>query len=188
MSIKNDSDSVVIGRILKPQGICGEVKADISLQGAYLHTLKTVYLGGSEGGTAADVESVSVRGGFAYFHFAGADTREAAEALRNKAIAVPRSIVRLKKGEYLHSDLIGCTLRDETGKIYGTVEAIDSYGAADVYTVRPFQSDAVRTDIVRAENGVFRFPFIKKLNAKADVAAKTLTVDAAALEEIAVYD
>ena len=173
------TERVTIAKILKPQGLRGEVKAEIFIAGAYLNGLKSVCLEGgtpSEGDTrAANVTSVSVREGFAYFLFEGVSDRAAAERLRGKTLSAPRSALRLKKDEYLRSDLIGLKLLDETGLEYGTVTAVDSFGAADVYTVCNGEK-------------VMRFPFIKKLAAGIDTAAKTMTVNAAALAEVAVYD
>ncbi|MDR1094571.1 MAG: ribosome maturation factor RimM [Clostridiales bacterium] len=169
---KSADEKIIIGKILKPQGLRGEVKAKISLAGEYLDKLQSVYLEGNL--SAVNVKSVSVRGEFAYLRLEGADSCEAAEMFRDKSIAVPRSVLRLKKGEYLHSDLIGCRLLDETGRDYGMVAAIDAYGAADVYTVTGAKT--------------LRFPYLKKLNAQIDPSAKTIAVNAAALSEVAVYE
>ena len=166
-------NKIIIGRILKPQGLRGEVKAEISLAGEYLDGLKSVYLEGEA--RAAAIRNISLRGGFAYFLLEGVTDIDAAEALRGKALSVPRSAIGLKKGEYLHSDLIGLKVLDETGREYGAVAAIDSYGAANVYTV----SGGGKT---------MRFPFVKKLSAVIDTDAKTMAVDSSALAEVAVYE
>jgi len=171
-------DHIIIGTILKPQGIRGEVKAEVTLAEGFKN-LKAVYLDGEvvpqKGAEPFTVTSVSLRGGFAYILFEGYDTREAADTLRDKSLCIPRAALKLKKGEYLQRDILGCALLDETGKSYGTITDIDSYGAADVYTV----ADGAKT---------LRFPFLKTLNAKINVAEKTIIVNSAALTEIIIFD
>lgn len=165
-------EKVVIGKILKPQGIRGEIKVLPSIDDAYLD-IKAVYLEGRDG--ALTVEKCSLRGGFAFLHLEGVSDRNAAEALRGKRLSIDRVNLNLEEGEYLVSDLLKCYIYDDKGDKLGRLTAVDNYGAADVYT---------------AEDGkkVFRFPMIPALNRVVDFENRRITVDGKTLAEVTVYE
>src|SRR5205823_3639876 len=72
----------------------------------------------------------------------GVRGRDAAEALRNVRLYVPRE--RLPKiedeDEYYHADLIGLAVVDQAGAPVGTIVAIHNFGAGDLLEIRPDQS------------------------------------------------
>ena len=173
-------DKTIIGKVLKPQGIKGEVKVmpltnDLDM----LAGIKAVYIGGVGAGSAdgepAAVKHCSVRGGYAYILLAGIDTRNGAELLRGKELYISKADVRLKKGAYYVKDVIGCQLLDSDGAVLGVIAQIENFGAADVYTAEN-------------EGRVFRFPFIKALKPKVNLESKTVTVDKKIFEEMCVYE
>ena len=167
----------LIGKIIKPQGIRGEVKVQPLNAVEVFEKLKAVYLSGASRvdgkGEPIAVKSCSVRGGYAYILLAGIATRNDAELLRNKELYIEKAEIKLKKGAYFIKDIIGCKLLDSSGAALGVVTQIDNFGSADVYT---------------AENDgqVFRFPYIKALKPKVDVDNKTVTVDKAVFNEVCV--
>ena len=61
---------------------------------------------------------------------AGVDSISDAEKLRGAEVQVPRSErVELEPGEYFHSDLIGCEVRDRaSGRVIGRVTNFEEYG------------------------------------------------------------
>jgi 16S rRNA processing protein RimM len=69
----------------------------------------------------------------------GVRGREAAEALRNVRLFVPRA--RLPKiereDEFYHADLIGLAAVDRAGAEVGTIVAIHNFGAGDLLEIRP---------------------------------------------------
>ena len=174
----------IIGKILKPQGIKGEVKVmpltdDLDM----LSKIKAVYIGGIgrvDGTSRVDgmgefvaVKHCIVRGGEAYILLAGVNTRNDAELLRGKELYIGKADVKLKKGVYYVKDILGCRLFDSDGTLLGVVTQIDNFGSADVYTAEN-------------EGRVFRFPFIKALKAKIDLENKAVTVDKKTFEEVCV--
>jgi 16S rRNA processing protein RimM len=77
-----------------------------------------------------DVEEVWEHSGELVFKFRGVDSISAAEKLRGAEVQVPRSErVELEPGEYFHSDLIGCEVRERaSGRTVGRVTNFEEYG------------------------------------------------------------
>ena len=69
----------------------------------------------------------------------GVRSRQAAEALRNMRLYVPRE--RLPKieveDEFYHADLIGLAVVDQAGAPVGAIVAIHNFGAGDLLEIRP---------------------------------------------------
>jgi len=85
-----------------------------------------------EGGLSAsyEVEEVWDHAGALVFKFRGIDSISDAEKLRGAEVQVPRSErVELEPGEYFHSDLIGCEVREQaSGRTVGRVTDFQEYG------------------------------------------------------------
>ena len=166
-----------IGRILKPQGIRGEVKVDpLTDDSSRFCVLKSVSVGNER------IQSVrlSESDKFVYIKFVGVDDRNAAELLRGRFVSVDRaSAVPLDAGEFFISDLIGASLAaryDDAEKRIGTVTAVDSFGAADVISVEC------------ADGKDMSFAFLRSLEPLFDEANKVFSVDGKKLDEVAVYE
>ncbi|MBS7401204.1 MAG: 16S rRNA processing protein RimM [Eubacteriales bacterium] len=122
---------VAIGRILKPRGLQGELKIEITYnRPAVFNDLKSVDLGGK----TYTVTRGSVQNGFAYLRLVGVDTIEKAEQLRNQIVKVDASALHLAENEVLSSDLIGFEVI-HNGKKIGTVASIENYGAGDFFEI-----------------------------------------------------
>ncbi len=70
---------------------------------------------------------------------AGLSDREAARALANTKLYVPRDRLPEPEGpdEFYHADLIGLAVVDPAGQALGTVVAVHNFGAGDLIEVRP---------------------------------------------------
>jgi 16S rRNA processing protein RimM len=128
---------VCLGQIGAAHGVRGEVRlrsftsdpASITEYGL----LET------EDGRPIEIEALR----FAKDHFvarlAGIRDRDAASALTNVMLYVPRE--RLPQtddpDEFYHADLVGLAAVDRSGKALGTVIAIFNFGAGDLIEVRP---------------------------------------------------
>jgi 16S rRNA processing protein RimM len=66
----------------------------------------------------------------------GVTTREAAEALRGRQVALPRDAVPVGDDELLVADLVGCTVVDVEGTTLGEVTGSFYSGAHEVLEVR----------------------------------------------------
>ena len=126
-----DNKEILVGKIVAPQGIRGEVRVQTYTQTpSDLKTLK-VYS-----------DKLSAR----MFHFVralpsssviiaridGVNDRNAAEILRNTELFIKRTdLPDLKEGEYYQADSIGMrVVRD--GITIGLVDNIQNYGAGDI--------------------------------------------------------
>jgi 16S rRNA processing protein RimM len=79
------------------------------------------------------VQSVKQHGGFVIVTITPPVTREQALALKGAEIQVDREdFPAPDPDEYYWADLIGCEVVDPTGKVLGTVVAIDDHGAQSV--------------------------------------------------------
>jgi 16S rRNA processing protein RimM len=66
----------------------------------------------------------------------GVATRDAAEALRGRQLALPRDAVPVADDEVLVADLVGCTVFDVAGATLGEVTGSFDSGAHEVLEVR----------------------------------------------------
>ena len=172
MSMKN---YLMIGQIVKPQGVRGEVKVlPLTDDPERYGELETVYFD-EKGEKSAKVLSARVREGFAYVALEGVADRDAAERLRNQALYVDRAHASpLPEGRYYISDLIGMQVTDENGAELGQLVDVMQAGGNDVYEVKGAR--------------VFRFPALKKVLKDVDVEGGSMVLDGAVLAQIAVYD
>lgn len=93
-------------------------------------------------------------------------TREAAAALRNTALHVPRALLPdLEEDEYYHVDLIGCRVEALDGALMGIVVGVHDFGAGDLLAVR---DEAGRTAFLA---------FTRAAAPIVDVKAKRIVVD-----------
>jgi len=120
---------VTVAVLLKPRGIRGELTAHSLTSGIErLQQLKTVHLFGT--GQAYEVEQVWDHGGTPVFKFRGVDSMNDAEPLRGAEVRIPASErMEPEPGEFFHSDLIGCEMRDAaTDRLIGKVTGWEEYG------------------------------------------------------------
>src|SRR5215813_13441040 len=103
---------LLLGEILRPHGIAGEVRMRVLT--AYrerLPELKTVYLGDDPDSTDAieyTVEGVRMHQGYALLKFEGIDDRNQADTLRELLVMVElENAIPLEEGEFYLYQLIG---------------------------------------------------------------------------------
>lgn len=160
---------IVVGTIVKPQGIRGEVKVLCYVDApAGLTTIKQVYVAG----TPYRVLLCRTKGNEAYLSLEGVSDRNAAELLRGSEVAVDRAVAdHLKKGDYFISDLVGLQVVDTQGQNYGVLQEILQYGAADVF-------------VIGGRDHQYMAPYLKRLVVAVDLQAGTLTVDPVVWREV----
>jgi 16S rRNA processing protein RimM len=97
-------------------------------------------------------------------HLEGIGDREAALALKGTAIAVPRDeLPAPASGEFYWADLIGLSVRNTAGHVFGDVADVMETGANDVLVVGSRRETLI--------------PFIADVIRKVDLAARTIDVD-----------
>ena len=127
------SDWIAVAVLGRPRGNRGELTAT-SLSSkperfARLGDVRLVGDGPSADGVSHHVEEVWQHDGALVFKFRGVDSISDAEKLRGAEVQVPRAErVELEPGEYFHSDLIGCEVRDRvSGRLIGRVTNFEEY-------------------------------------------------------------
>ena len=159
---------IIIGKIVKPQGINGEVKlVDYTDGYCAVKDVKKVYIEEKEYG----VLSLSARDGAIFLCLRGVFDRNAAEALRGKDVFADKNALNKADDSYFIEDVIGCELYLSSGKLIGKITDVTS-AAIDYFTVSSYE-------------GEIYFPFLKDLNATVDIENKKMTVDAARFTEVA---
>ena len=133
------SEYLLIGEVLKPQGVRGQVKVrpDTDDPARFLQ-LETVYLkAGNQYAPVAISDVESRADGFVYCVLDHADNRDQAEKQRGWMLYVDRAhAVELKEGQYFISDLLECQVRDQQGHALGIIEDVLQPGANDVYQIK----------------------------------------------------
>ena len=125
---------MILGKILKPQGIKGELKYKPHIEDDRLtSTLKVCYVDGKR----REILSNTIRFGYGYISLSDVTTRNDAEKLRGRQIMFEREDVQIcfEEGQFLIADMIGCKIVDEDFADCGTLFDVLQYGAADVLVI-----------------------------------------------------
>lgn len=124
------------GCITGTHGIRGELRVQPwcdTPEDLTLH--KTLYLS-PDGQESMKVTGARVHKQMVIVKAKGIDTVEAAEGLRGKTVYLSRKSLKLKEGQYLIADLIGCKVyHSATGESLGTVTDVSRTGANDVWHI-----------------------------------------------------
>ena len=115
--------------------------------------------------------------GFAFLQLEGVGDRDAAEALRGAEVYVDRKhAIKLGADENFVCELIGLKAVDENGESIGTLrDVLKPNTVCDVYVF-----DTARGELM--------IPALKRVVQKVDVQAGVMTLNRAALDEVAVWE
>lgn len=160
---KEEPRLLVIGEVLRPQGLRGEVRVRVLTDfPERLRVLKRVYLGQTL--KPAIVESVRFHQGCALLKFAGYDDRTAADSLRHAWVQIPvEEAMPLEEDEYYFYQIVGLAAWTAQGEYLGRVQEVLATGANDVY-------------IIRGPKGEILLPAIEEVVREVDLEAGRLTV------------
>ena len=163
-------NDLIVGEILKPQGIRGELKVKPFTDTAEdFRAFKRIFLDGAE----YKILSVRVGDGAVYLGLRGVPDRNAAELLRGKLLTLPREDApALEEGRYYIADLLGAVVSDEAGEEIGILSDVRQ-AATDIYTVKSGEKEIM-------------FPAVRGVILKIDVEGKRITVDKKRFGEVAV--
>ena len=128
---------LVIGRVLKPHGVRGEVRVEVTTDLPERYTwLDTVYVGKREP-KPVRVESVRFHKSWALIKLEGYDSRETAGVLRSEWLQVPEEEgIPLEEGEYFLFALIGLEVHSDAGVQLGIIKDVIETGANNVFVVK----------------------------------------------------
>ena len=163
---------VELGKVLKPQGIKGELKVLPLSKPEFLLEAKEITLDNKP----SRITKCSIREGYAYIMLDICSDRNTAETLRDAIVSADsENLSELEQGEYYFEDLIGCKVYNEKGEDLGEVIEVENYGTADIITIhKGFSSIAC--------------PFLNDVFVDVDTKSKKIVVDSARFLEVTDYE
>jgi len=162
---------IEIAKIIKPQGIHGEIKVQLFSNdvGAFFER-GFAY---DKAGKKIEYTAIRSSGSNVIISIEGVNTRSDAELFRGVFLCLKREdFEELNENEHYICDLVGSNVVDETGALLGTLKEILQHGAADVYVVKGDRN--------------LMFPALKHVIKR--VGDGEIVVDSTALSKVAVYD
>ena len=171
------SEYLLIGQVLRPQGIKGLVKVrpDTDDPERFLD-LESVFVKQGEAYAEMPVDEVSVREDGVYLRLNGVQDRDAAEKQRGLMLYVDRAhAVELGEDETFICDLIGCKVVDLQGNEIGTVKDVLQPGGNDVY-------------VFKGPLGEVLVPALKSVVQAVDLQRGEMRLDGRRLDEVAVFE
>lgn len=168
---------LMIGEVLKPQGIRGEAKVrSWAADAEMFFDWDTLYLRDGGAYTPIRLRCSRVQDEFAYVTFEGCTRPEDVEKLRGRELYVDRAhAAPLPEGSYYLADLIGCRVVAEDGAEIGTLTDVLQHGPTDTY-------------VIRTASGTMMAPALKDTFIRTDVESGVITARPERLREIAVED
>lgn len=158
---------VAIAKIVKPRGLRGEVLADVltdfpeRFEG--LETVRALFADGTR--KDLKIEDLWFQKDRIVLRFAGFDSIDAAEELRNVELCIPESeSVSLQEGEYFDWELEGCDVETLDGEPIGIVQNIMRTGGTEIL-------------VVEGSDKEYLIPFAETICTEVDIAKKVIRVD-----------
>ena len=157
-------ETVVIGEVLKPHGVKGELKIyPLTDNQARFKKLKKVYLSDRKTEISFTVQSVRMdTKGMVYLKLASIDTPEQAQEFQGFQVRIDRSEVPPLKNRWYYFELEGMQVY-ENDVLLGTLVQVLQTGANDVY-------------LVRKEGKDICIPALKSVVKKVDVPGRRMDV------------
>jgi 16S rRNA processing protein RimM len=160
---RRDVTFLVIGRIVAPRGLRGELKVAVETDTPerFLRTAR-VFLGDER--QVFTVRAARLHLGFALLRLSGIETRDDAERWRNSYVYVSREdAVPLEDDEYYYHQIEGLRVRTTSGEDLGRIVEVLATGANDVW-------------VVRGRGGEVLIPALKDVIVGLDLEEGTVTV------------
>ncbi|MBK8465564.1 MAG: 16S rRNA processing protein RimM [Chloracidobacterium sp.] len=167
MSPINSSDLVAVANIVRTRGLKGEVVAEILTDfPERFELLDVVTAVRADGGRfELKIENHWFQNGRVILKFAGVDSVEGGETLRNVEICVPLSeAVELETDEYFDWELAGCKVETLDGEQIGKVRELMRTGGTELL-------------VVEGETKEFLIPFANAICTEVDIENKLIKVD-----------
>ena len=168
---------LMIGTVLKPQGIRGEVKIKpYAARVEMFSSWKNLYLEDKGAYTPVSLKVTRIHEGFVYACLADSMSADDAEAFRGRDLYIDRAhAAPAEDGAVYIADLIGCEAVDEEGNAVGTLTDVLQHGSVDTW-------------VFKTASGTLMAPALLAVFPQVDAAARRILVVAEKLREVAVYD
>ena len=159
-----------IAKVLKPQGIKGEIKVRLYLSDLnFWHSLKVFEMDGK----TFNITSFRAQKEFGFIGTEEIKTRNEAETYRNKLLFAEKPKAN-EDGEYFISDLENCCVVDENNNIIGYVESVEKYSQTPIINIL-------------LNGGIKSFPFLKEVIKQVNIKDKKIIVRKDKLDEVIVW-
>jgi len=170
-------DYLLLGEIVRPQGIRGEVKVrHYTDDPERFYDLDVVFLKRGESYDEMTVTDARVQGDDVYLKLEGIDDRNEAEKLRNIQLWVDRdNAVELGEDEVFIADILGAKAFDTKGNQLGILKDVLTPGGVDVF-------------VLKTPKGTLMFPALKEVLLEMNADEGRLVLDENKLEEVALYE
>lgn len=159
---------LAIGRILRPHGVRGELRAEIltdypDRMRTFAQHSRALFVG--KGHQPFTLTGVRFHQDAMLLTFKECTTRDEADVLRGALVEIPlEEAVPLEAGEYYHFQLIGMQVETEEGEALGEiVDAFTAPGANDVF-------------VVHGSRGEILIPAIEDVVISLDVEARRVVI------------
>ena len=168
---------LLLGEIVRPQGIRGEVKVrHYTDDPERFYDLDVVFLKRGENYDEVNVEDARVQGDDVYLKLEGIDDRNQAEKLRNIQLWVDRdNAVELGEDEVFIADILGAKAFDTQGNQLGVLRDVLTPGGVDVF-------------VLKTPKGNLMFPALKEVLLEMNADEGRIVLDENKLEEVALYE
>ncbi|HIS03641.1 MAG TPA: 16S rRNA processing protein RimM [Candidatus Pullichristensenella avicola] len=168
---------LVIGEIVKPQGVRGEVKLrPITCDAGRFDDLTLAYLKRAEEYIPVRIAACRRAQDAVFIAFEGVADRNAAETLRGELLYIDREhAVKLDEDSNFLCDLIGLRGVDDEGNDWGTLRDVLQPGGNDVY-------------VFEGPRGETLVPALKSVVKSVDLDRGEMVLAAARMREVAVFD
>lgn len=152
------------GKVCSAHGVRGFIKVEPWCDSPkVLASQERVYFAERDGSyREARIASASVSGRFVLMSIEGIDTREDAQAEKNRILYLHRKDIPVAKGAVLIADMIGLPVIDvDSGRVYGRLSEVNDGVRGKLYTVSTASGDVLLPGVpefvkeIDTERGVF---------------------------------
>jgi len=169
---------LLIGEIVRPQGIRGEVKVcHYTDDPARFGELTSVLLQEKDNGMVPlAVKGCRVQKNCVFLSFDGISDRNGAETLRGAKLYIDRAHARkLNEDQVFIADILGAAAYDRKGNVIGTLKEVLSPGGVDVF-------------VFDTPRGRLMVPALKTVLLALDARGGKIVLDETRLSEVALYE
>ena len=162
---------IIIGKIVKAQGLKGEVKVYPLADLSFFENLKEVYLNNIS--TKTQIQSLRFQQDMVIIKFTNVADRTMAEKMVGTELFLEREDFNLQEDEYLVDDLLGMNVLLDNNQDMGEIIEINNYGSADIF-------------VVSGKFGKWQFPFLKDVVVEINKQKKQIILSKKRFDEVKV--
>ena len=168
---------LLLGEIVRPQGIRGEVKVKHYTDDPYrFEDLETVYLKRGNEYQPVGVTGARVQKDDVYLTLEGVEDRNEAEKLRGMQLWVDReNAVELDEDSVFIADILGAKAYDTKGNEIGVLKDVLTPGGVDVF-------------VFKTQKGTLMVPALKDVLLEMNADEGRIVLDENRLEEVGLYE